>query len=573
MAKKTIQTPYAFLDSQHPIYTANRRRWEINEARLAGGDNVIDELRPFDWEVDRGPGSPYQQRQEQAIYLNFPDIFATAITGHLLRFAPKPGQGLNFGNLGNVNTPVDWKKPSQADQLWNSIDRPSQVGMTWNQWWMDEFKLAMATGHRWHYAETPAEDAVTKQREQFIRPYMISLSPLQVPNWEFDEYDRLNWAVLRIPDYSRRWLNSETQAGLPPLVSGSVPMRYTFLVREGESRFGEEFVGGGWWKFTPNKEPYDNGTWDDTDGEIPVYALFYERAKGTVKIPAMSRSGTTELGQAGIAMLNTGSAANFQAWDGGTGIEWLAGVDEDGMELATTQLGRGDRYIALQPNQDTEATPQVYHSGAGGPAAEMFTSREKSIVFMAAQLGIVELMGQTKSTGTGQSADFTITQVPRIVRAASNLQNAQRQALYWLSKRFGVDPQTNVDWPEKFDLMELVERIQAFFTVERLSGIRSATVDAQAMVAYADEKDLIQDDTQREVILKEYEESAKQRDAMVAAQAAQLDNLNQPGSIGGPVKTGASAATDKARSAGKKADRTTTKQTRPKGTAPKSPGF
>jgi hypothetical protein len=357
---------------------------------------------------------------------------------------------------------------------------------------------------------------------------------------------------------------------------------YLLLVRAGNTTFGPEYAQGGWWRFSPDKEPMGSGTWDsDTAGEIPMWPLFYEAAAGTKDLPAMSRPGITELGQAAIAYMNIVSSGNFNAWDAGKGIEWLAGVDEDGMDLANSSLKRGDRYIPLPPNQDTDATPQVFHSAAGQTSSQTFTDREKAISFVATQLGMGEAFGQTQSRGTGatQSADFTKTQVPRIVKAAFNLETAQRRGLYWLARRFGVTPDGSIQWPRSFDLVEVMDAIQSFFTVERLSGIRSATIDAKAMTMYAVEKRLISTDEEQKTVLKEYEESAFQRDQLAQAQADQLasrvlnsnlppsgqtpggqDTLNQPGSIGGPPKAGVSQAKDRAREAGKKADKSTAKR-------------
>jgi hypothetical protein len=67
-----------WLDSQHGVYKANLNLWQRNERRLRGGEDVIGELRKFDWELD---GDHYRLRQEQAAYINFPESYATKIAG------------------------------------------------------------------------------------------------------------------------------------------------------------------------------------------------------------------------------------------------------------------------------------------------------------------------------------------------------------------------------------------------------------------------------------------------------------------------------------------------------------
>src|SRR5690349_525742 len=115
----------AFLDNKHPVYEARVGEWRRDERRLRGGTDVLAELWPFEYEDDpsgkdplvnpptstrdiilqdvtRPKGEQFRRRQGAATYLNFPDMFASSMVGHIIRRAPAFDQGLNFGTLGQV---------------------------------------------------------------------------------------------------------------------------------------------------------------------------------------------------------------------------------------------------------------------------------------------------------------------------------------------------------------------------------------------------------------------------------------------------------------------------------------
>lgn len=570
-ASRLRQTARAmsFLDSRHPIYSVNRDRWLQNEARYAGGDDVLEELEAFDWETD--PKGHILTRQNQAIYINFPEIFCSAVAGHLLQFAPKPGQNLDFGGLGKVSKNPK-KATSRADQVYQNPDGPGNTGSGWDLWWTDVTKLSMVTGHRWIYVESPDEAPITQAREtQGLRPYLCEYSPLDVPNWLYDRKGSLQFAVVRFWEYDPTSLI--TFVPDPQMLQG---YSYLLLVKAGYTGFDDKvdlllssfsdttfpgdgspiFSEGGWWKFTPEKELYDTGNFDDTDGEIPLYPHYYERSKGTRRRPNISRSAITELGQAAIAGMNVGSAANFNAIDIGQGLTWLQGVDEEGQELAVGQIKRGDRFIGLPPNQDTETVPTVSTSGQTSVTSSIFDTRERAIWAAAVQLGISEASGPSSApsaaqgpgkSGAAQQAGHQQTQAPRISKVAANLEISQQIAIDFLHQRFGVGKSTGtVQWPKKFDLVQLVDRIKQFFEVQRLSGISSETLDAKAMLQFAEEKGLISpQDTQ--AVLAEYTKSAKVKQTTAATQA-------QGSRMAPPQKPGA-ANKQKARTAGGRADK------------------
>lgn len=541
-----------FLDSRHPIYTINHKRWLTNEARYAGGDDVLDELEAFDWETDLTPTGHLEKRKSQAIYINFPEIFCSAVAGHLLRFAPKPGANLDFGGLGQVSKTK--KTSSRADMIYQNPDGPGNTGSGWDLWWADTLKLAAVTGHRWIFVEAPDEEPLTQAREAAgLRPYLCEYSPLDVTNWAYDTKGNLLFAIVRFWEYDPTKLVVNNVD--PQTLTG---FSYLLLTREGYTGFGAAYAGGGWWKFDPEKQGYDQGNFDDTFGEIPLFPLYYERSKGTRKRPNMSRSGVTELGQAAIAGMNVGSAANFNAIDVGQGLTWLNGVDEEGQELAVGQIKRGDRFIGLPPNQDTEVTPNVTTSGQNSVQSTVFDTRERAIWAAAVQLGISEAAGPSAApsaksgpgqTGAAQQASHATSQAPRVSKVAANLELAQQIAIDFFHMRFGLGKNStgNVKWQKKFDLVELVDRIKQYFETARIAGVSSPTLDAQAMVQLADEKGLIADPAMKQAVLQELEKSAKTKTKAAETQAQ--------GSKMAPPQKPSTANKQKGRMAGAKQDK------------------
>jgi hypothetical protein len=515
----------AFLDWTHPIFDANRARWLENETRIIGGDLVADELRPFEWEKGdmTSEGSSYQWRQKLAVYPNLPDKLATLISGHLMRSAPRPDQGLDFGSLGKVGAIRD-KEPTRAEMIYYSCDQPGACGDAWDPWWEHRLKLAMATGHRWIFVNgAPTQPANREQERYGMRPYLVEWSPLQVPAWYYNRHGQLEFLIARVDD-------------LDPRVEGQVvktkrlgnEQGYLLLVRKGTTRLGTElpFADGGWWLFDSEKKQVDQGDLDDCYGEIPAFPMFYERSKGIPGHPKMSREATTELGNCAIALMNLTSAANFDAWDAAKGIEWLRGVDIEAWDLAKRQIELGSRRIPLPPNSETDHVPEVTDSGAGAMQADIFTAREASLWKQAQWLGIAEVASDG-STAAGSNADFSATQMPRIVRVALNLQAAQNMAIYYLEMRFGqLRPTGQASWPTKFNLVELADRVKSFFEAERLSGLRCAPLDAEAMVQLAVEKGLVTNEADKQKFKAAYEQFGELRDSMLAADAQTA--LGQP---------------------------------------------
>jgi hypothetical protein len=508
----------AFLDSTHPVWDACHEAWERNERRLRGGEDVLVELRRFDWESDVPANGEdrthYEMRRERATYLNFADMYATTVVGHLMRRAPRPGQGLNFGQLGDVRRDRP-DVPTRAELVYFNTDGVGNDGSQWDNFWAGALKRAMATGHRWIMVESPRERPGNFAGELAgLRPYLVEIRPGRVTNWEYGTTGQLSWAIVRVL-YSAPRLNANGQLVRQPGYG------YLVMVRNGVTDLGAQYGEGGWWLYDAKKNLVDEGRWLNTRGEIPMFPLYYERENDPPdERPALSRGALTELGALGVAYMDMESARAFDAWDAAMSLTFLRGVDADGFNLATDKIAEGSRWIPLPITASVSGhvVPDVSDGSSGAVAAEVFDGLTEALFRDAQRMGIAEATSTPDSSGLSKEAGFNEEKSPRLALLASNLEQAQNTAIHFLEQRWGFTTQRgSAQWTRKFDLLGLLDEVRSIFELERLSGLRSKTLGAKLMVAAAEERGFVQDDAERETIRGEYEESAQ---ALADQQAA-----------------------------------------------------
>ncbi len=279
----------AFLGWTSAEFRARAAAWARDEARLAGADHVLRELVPWTGEDATG----YRARLAQAKYLNFAQMHAGILSGHLERAAPMPGRGVSLPTLGELrDRPDQHGQPTLAEAFWDGADGTGPGAASFRSLAAGIQKRACATGHRWTLVEMPAlADIRAAQRRAYrpgdtadaldvahgFRPYLIEYSPRVVPYAEVVR-GALHCAILRVPVADAA--DVALGAGRP---SGGPRLGYYVLVRRGCTRFGEYFAGGGWWLFDAERRPATaeggadgaawRGTFDDCDGEIPMLAL------------------------------------------------------------------------------------------------------------------------------------------------------------------------------------------------------------------------------------------------------------------------------------------------------------
>lgn len=531
---------FDFLDQKHPVYERWAPIWSRMERLFRGGVYVRNELQRFDWESSpsevtalsadpsdslKKKGAHYAARQRQATYFNFPKLFAEVTVGHLMQKAPLP----NFGSLGPIARPEGSTEPSFGELVYFNTDGVGNDGSQWHNYWGTSLQRATATGHRWHFAEAPIMRAQTVADVLAgRRPYLVELSPLRVPFWHY-EAGQLQAAIVRVPPMKLQVKDGK--------ITRSADPDYLLLVRRGYTLFDEvednggiKFSNGGWWRFTGEKE-FTNETspWDKTRGEIPLFPLFWERDEGTdgpnqrtvsttaaasevdpagmyEAFPAMSRPASMEIANAAVAFYNLSSAVNFELWDGAKGLVWLKGIDGDGWQLAMDKIDDGSRWIPLPMNKKVEGlVPSAEQDGSNAEVVSSFKDRLQQIREEVRELMSFESSGSPDSSGVSKQAGFGEKHSPRLARVASEVEQTQNTAIYFLELRFGKDaPSGAVEWPREFELIDFGTKIDEFLEAQQTAGVKSAKLTGRALAKKAEDAGLIDGEAEFKEAVDEY---------------------------------------------------------------------
>lgn len=543
-------TKRGWLNDQSPLHDEMDWLWEQNERRFEGGHNVHPELWRFDWETvpypttavfrdgvsipvrntewsgntanvtnkdnfnNAGilaPGEHYQRRQRSAIYVNLMEAYATDVSGQLFKHAPAPSVGLDFGALGEVRRIQDIDTPTLAELIYYNTDGIGSDGSQWDSFWSMQLKLAMATGVRWIFTEAPRDRAVFRRREALgFRPYLIGFSPRQLWNHHYDR-GQLQWAIIKVASRRPKIVNDAFEAN---------DRRYDslLLVRAGNTDLGNEFSDGGWWRFDPDgvQIPNETGTWDRTDGEIPMAPLVYDRHDRLI-----GRPGLTELGNASIALMNIQSAADFDAFDSAGSVIAVRGVDAEGFNLFIQKVREGNRYAPLPTNEETQDTPDLRSATEGVTAADVFEKRITAILRSADRIRGMESAAAPQASGLAQQAGFTLSNVPRLALVAGNIETCMNSSIKFLEQRGTTKkPSGSARWTRKFELITLTSSAQAILQLEAIAGIHSEELEATVIVAAAQDEGFVPDNAKRTLIENELRASRRKADKQAEELAA-----------------------------------------------------
>ena len=520
------------ITSEHPLYKRRKAQWERDERRYKGGSAVAADLIPFAWESDQAAPalseksametlarqstshtrSHYEQRQITATYPSFARRMTEKFVGRLAADAPKPGEGYDFGGLGQVREIQDLTPPmTRAEMLYYNCDRQ---GSPLVAWFNEVQRQAMNTGHRWvGVTAPPVKGTMTKDQEQEgLRPYLTHFSPLDVPNWDL-EAGVLNFIVINV---AHRQI-----VGKGGQYSGEAVNAKLLYVRKGYNAFGDEYSGGGWWMFDADgallKDAEGNdrtGTLEKTGGVIPYTPFFYEQDKSE-----MSRGGTAELNNISASYMNISSAGDNDAIEAGGRTLYLLGVSQQGHNLASEVKQAGSRHVPV-PANDAGQIPQVYDTGSvsASAAIEEALKRKKR---EAAHLANDELTRSPDASGVARQIEFLEIENPRLALMAFNREAAENRLLGWACGLWGLPADAGVAWPKSYDLETTVEDWERLFEAAERMGVQSPTLAKRGLQGIAREKNLAIEKDDWEAIESEIDEAMDQK-----AQEESIDNLD-----------------------------------------------
>lgn len=527
---------YPFLSWTNSIFDAWYDEWSANERRLSAGFDVLEELARWDYEKDDSPIGSYATRKSRAVFVPYPSMMTTAFVGGLQREKPEPGNGLDFGTLG------DPKVPSPAQDVMNSVDR-AVGGASWDTFWANTETKAMATGHVWITCDAPIwrKWALDNDRNPDIkpnrederngfRPYLMRLSPLQVPDWHYDEYGVLQY--LRWTSSRRAFKDGKT----------STVVRHHLMVRRGCTIFGEPFSGGGTWLFEDDELVLgDDGKpvrAEYPTREIPCFPHFACRdesphhAKPTksaseivrTKVseeriragdqynvvgirgsafaaprPRMSRPLLTEIGQLAVQQMDTGSSAHNDVQVSGQRKLYVAGGDKNTSKSISEQTDAGSLVVVVPAPPGTR--PSIHDTGSV-TSAKSQTERQRYLDEQAREIMMPEATSAPQSSGESKKAGYREGKAPTLALMADELETSQTSGVHLLERGYNrllEQPTGKVKWSGDFDLEPLVKDIEQAFDMMGTAGARSAKLTGHLVRSYLDQKGLTSGMTEDEI--------------------------------------------------------------------------
>lgn len=525
---RPIRGAMAFLQSEHPVHSTWANWWRWLERCMKGGVFMQQYLRRFEWELDNG--DEIEQRRRTATYVNWPEMYASALTGFLTRSAPIPDYG-SLGEITALDTPLN--RQTRADIFHFNVSGIGTDGAQWMNWWDRRAVNAIGFGHTWIMEEAPpsvarARTGFRNQELAGVRPYLVEWTPPKVWDWHYED-GVLQYAIIRYYTRDPAMRNGNWEAG-PSL-------RYYLHVRKGFDRFGEEWKAGGWWIYDEEGRLVERtnaqgtnvpaqGTYDFLDGDIPLHALFFQRDEGTEQIPAMSRSGVMELASMAESYMNLSSAADFEVWDSAKGIEYFIGVGVNSFNLAMAKIAEGTRYVpvAVEP---TAVNPHVQASNISVTPSATFQERLGAKRDDALGLSTIQQNAGPDSSGRAREADFSNTKAPLLASFASEMESAQNTAIPNIQRRWGQIAAGGVLWPRRFELIKVADAVLSVFNAAATVQVKSPTLFGKGMRLIAKDQQVVTDERELDTIEDEITKGMQAQEEAAA-------RLNELKGAGGP---------------------------------------
>lgn len=523
-----------FLTHTTDIYDKHVNAWKREERRLYGGDAVINDTELLRWKGEESEF--YDSRLGQAGYITLPKLHVGTLVGHLSRETPIP----NFAELGRVRKREELRgTPSFAELIWYNVGIGSD-GEELLPWLDGVNERALATGFRWILVELPSRATLTEIRQtggradegpvtlqdvlDGFRPYPVEISPIDVPFWQISN-KRLDFANIRIKLVPTNLLDESLNVKTG--TNGSY-----LLVRKGFSGLGATYARGGWWKYAESGELVDNGDWEQTQGQIPLFPFIGESSPGTSELPAIGRSLTMELGQIAVSLMNRISERNWNMMQAAKSENWIMGIKADEHAKVIKQQDLGSITIGVPPvllDDGRVGIPTMWNSSAALLDASAFEMVIKSGLEEAREIMVKQVTSTPDSSGRSKEAGFAEATSPLLARLASTRQQAINSLLYFMALRFGIaNPTANVQIKRDFRLAPVLTDVDDMMLALKRSWLRSPSWEKFLLIKRGEEAGMLPENrAERQTIVAELEDSAQ----VATEPASQLedDNPDTPG--------------------------------------------
>lgn len=455
-----------------PEYAANEAAWAKDEVRYRAGRAVRGELTRFPWEPEGG--TDIAQRQSRAVAPPLMRTTAERFTGSLFESAPE----VDWGDLGDVRTERTGD-PTPAEQVYDATDGVGYDARGWDAFWRDEMAAATATGWRWIWCEAPpalAGERTPSRADEIAgqRPYLVALSPLAVPDWH---YERGVLQYVRIVSKERA-----------PLSKTADVTRHLVMVRRGYSGLNEtggvDYSLGGWWEYDDKGTQLASGTWEKTEGEIPMTRLVYDR----------SGEGLSDLGAVQAACMDLLSALYYDGIVGGGHGMTVVGGDPAGYAVYADLFQQGSRLRAFPVPEGV--TAPLLHDDAAASASGAITEALDRHLKIAADTIAREMTTAPDASGAARQIEYAEGASPRLTAMAIAIEEAQNIALRFLQMRFGKKPSGGVTWPRRYDLTSVAAKVAgALDVLTKAQGVGPVAPDyvADLVVRHMEREGLMGD--------------------------------------------------------------------------------
>lgn len=457
--------------SKHSDYVANFEVWEKNEALFNGSRVVFDYLKKFIWE-ENDPLT-YSERQEEAVYVEFPAIMVDKFTGTLSEEVPVP----NFGTLGSIS-----EEGTVAKLIYDNSDGTGTDARNWEQFWFEALGQASATDYRWILTEMPSEQP-SSQADVLAgaRPYAVAVSPIEVPNWNFSK-GTLNWAYIKSEINDTKVVDGEFK--------DEKKIIYYLMVREGYLGLGDELSVGGWWIVDAEgivvQAPDGSeltGDWTTTGGVIPMCRLFYEKRRDGKRA-----RGIEHIGRLSLQYMNLLAASFNDAFESGSRQKYLLGVSTTQWATIVSKSLAGAKLIPVPAEEGVTVT---IHDSGSVSAHEPIQKALAETLQLILKFVVRELNTSPDSSGKAKQIEMLQGNSPRLSHMARNLEEAQTQTIRFMEQRAGNStPTGNVEWSRRYDLRSAIDKIKTTFEIMELGGASSPTLVADLLLRAIEESGL-----------------------------------------------------------------------------------
>lgn len=520
----------SILTARNADFAERAEQWARDEELYRAGAEVRKRLTPFQWEtaasgVTNPDTAGLVLRQERAEFAPFAQIRAEAFVGTVMQRAPRPGQGLSFGALGEVREDrgvytytvdgapatearaktaeaegktvvrerVGTLRPTPAELLWENADGVGQDAQGLLSFFEAEMGLASATDYRYVFVEAPPGRPETAADEiAGHRPYFVDFGPQHVPYTVYVA-GALAAAHLFLPEQVREVTNGT--------YTDEKKTRHMLVTREGFEEWGPDFVGGGWWVFDDDGVLVKDaagadrtGTWANTKGQIPMTRIVYKR--GATGEPVAS--GASWLNNLSLAHMDAGSWHwNDLRVSGGRKRYWL-GADPDQWKTLAEQSANGAVEVPVPARADGGEV-KVYDTGEVTVGSAMAAYQE-GIERKVKQFFLREITQSPDASGTARMVGELQGKSPLLAHVAGNMEEAMWTALRFVEARWtGADPTASATFPRDFDLRNVVEKLDGLVGVFKGAGLAippsaaplfGAAVESTGLVSEGGEVDM-----------------------------------------------------------------------------------